>query len=399
MSMLERVQAELWSVEDERKLIQECPNFDASQDQDDDELEAWRLLGYLYDDAMLSDLFTYGLRIGKVVSANGQFSFYHALCHVLVYPGFKGNLNTLRFVLQMIAYIKIENHARPFGPVSPHPKVMETFYNLRAKYRGKVADDGSRRDEGAVALALWKDTNPANDGHICKILDNLQLEIDRWLNRQPATPVYSPAEQQAFVVDTDDLALLVAAIEKTSPTRCNLLLDEARIALPDGTRPLSFGHLETIKNRLAVEHERRYRLRKRLLASRGEAAGRDLHVFDKPGGDPDPVYVYADDVKPGELRVLAGEVMPLRYPVCLAYSSSTHHVDAAAGVGASRSMAGTRVTHVRMRSRAQSPDFGARDGSSVESPVEVEDDGDGTWQMWFEYGRTCNDGPRRIKMS
>lgn len=356
-------------------------------------------MGYLYDDAMLSDLFTYGLRIGKVVSANGQFSFYHALCHVLVYPGFKGNLNTLRFVLQMIAYIKIENHARPFGPVSPHPKVMETFYNLRAKYRGKVADDGSRRDEGAVALALWKDTNPANDGHICKILDNLQLEIDRWLNRQPATPVYSPAEQQAFVVDTDDLALLVAAIEKTSPTRCNLLLDEARIALPDGTRPLSFGHLETIKNRLAVEHERRYRLRKRLLASRGEAAGRDLHVFDKPGGDPDPVYVYADDVKPGELRVLAGEVMPLRYPVCLAYSSSTHHVDAPAGVGASRSMAGTRVTHVRMHSRAQSPDFGARDGSSVENPVEVEDDDDGTWQMWFEYGRTCNDGPRRIKMS
>ncbi|KAI6351471.1 hypothetical protein MCOR25_009907 [Pyricularia grisea] len=371
MSMLERVQAELWSAEDEQKLIKECPNFETSQNED--ELEAWRLLSYFYDDAILSDLFTYGLRIGRLTATKGKFSFYHALCQVLVYPPFTGSLDTLRFVLQMIVYIKIDGHTRPFGPVSPHPMVMETFHNLRAKYSGKSRDDGTREDEGAVALALWKDTNPTSDDHICNVLANLHLEIDRWKDSQLRTPVYSQIEQQVFVVDTDDLVLLVAAIQKTSSMECNVLLDNARVVLPDGTNPFSFGHLETIKNQFAVENERKYRLRKKLLVERGEAAGRDLHVFDIPDGDPDPVYIYAKDIEPGELRVLAGEVMPYRYPVCSKHYSK-RYVDTLADVGASRRISTTTVTHFRRHSRAQSPDFVPRISSNVENPIEIQDD-------------------------
>ncbi|TLD29201.1 hypothetical protein PspLS_03903 [Pyricularia sp. CBS 133598] len=372
MSMLERVQAELWSAEDERNLISNCLKLDTSHEKDEDELEAWRMLGYLYDDAILSDLFTYGLRIGKRTAAKGPFGFYHALCHVLVYPHFAGNLDTLRFVLQIIACFKIEGHGRPFGPVSPHPIVMGTFHNLRAKYRGKERDDGSRDDEGAVAMALWKDTNPSSDAHICEILGNLQLEIDRWLDRQLDAPVYTQVEQQAFVVDTDDLALLVAAIEKTSGMKCNVLLDDARSTLPGGTSPLSFGHLETLKDQLAVENERKYRLRKKLLVEKGEAADRDLHVFDIPDGDPDPVYVHAKGIEPGELRVLAGEVMPFRYPVCVTqisircFRTEDEEED--------EMMSRKKRTHVRSCSRPQSPDFAARNSNSAENPIEIEDD-------------------------
>ncbi|KAI1657908.1 hypothetical protein F4813DRAFT_358367 [Daldinia decipiens] len=123
----------------------------------------WKMMIHLFKRSP-SDLFTWGLRIG-----DNEDEILRDLCEILPHEIWMSNLSVLRYCLQKAIYLRVKNHAQPFGFfkgifLKPINNLEKCLSNIEAHKRdAELADRvfkawmATAQDiETSVAAFMWE---------------------------------------------------------------------------------------------------------------------------------------------------------------------------------------------------------------------------------------------------